>query len=195
MNLDHTNVKLDQGTGQILVDEFSNTDQKGIYAIGDVIKGGVSLTPVAVRAGRILAERVFNQRSNLKMNYQNIATVIFSHPPTGTLGLSAEAAIEKFGADSVKVYKSEFVNMLYGLVPADGSVHRPKSLFKLVTHLEGDGVERVVGVHGIGQGIDEIMQTASVALNMGTTKQDFDNTVAIHPTASEEFVLMDNKFI
>ena len=135
-----------------------------------MIKGGVSLTPVAVRAGRILSERLFNNRPNLKMEYQNVATVIFSHPPIGTVGLSADKAIETFSEEKVRVYTSEFVNMHYGLVPADGSVHRSKSLFKLVTHIESDGTERMVGVHGIGRGIDEMMQLASVALNMNATK-------------------------
>lgn len=81
--------------------------------------------------------------------------------------------------------------MHYSLMPVGGTAHRPQSLFKLVTNKESDGTERVVGVHGIGRGIDEMMQGVSVALNMGATKQDFDNSVAIHPTGSEEFVLMD----
>ena len=140
-----------------------------MYAIGDVTKG-VSLTPVAVRAGRILSERLFNNRPTLKMNYENVATVVFTHPPLGTVGLSEKDAKERFGEESVKVYKSQFVNMHYGLVPPDGSVHRPQSYFKLVTHFESDGTERVVGAHGMGRGIDEIMQGISVALNMGATK-------------------------
>ena len=84
--------------------------------------------------------------------------------------------------------------MYYSLMPADGTAHRPQSFFKLVTHFESDGTERVVGAHGMGRGIDEMMQGISVALSMGATKQDFDNSVAIHPTASEEFVLMDTKY-
>ena len=103
------------------------------------------------------------------MDYKNVATVIFSHPPIGTVGLSAAKATQQFGEDKVKVYKSEFVNMLYGLVPASDH-HRPKSLFTIVTYIEDDGTERVVGVHGIGRGIDEMMQMASVALNMKATK-------------------------
>ena len=159
-----------------------------------MIKDAVSLTPVAVRAGRILSERLFNNRPTLKMNYDNVATVVFSHPPLGTVGLSESKAKAKFGEDKVKVYTSKFVNMYYGLVPNDGSVHRPQSYFKLVTNIESDGTERVIGAHGMGKGIDEMMQTISVALNMGATKQDFDNSVAIHPTASEEWVLMDTKY-
>ena len=90
------------------------------------------------------------------MDYNNVATVIFSHPPIGAVGQTEQVATEKYGKDKVKVYKSEFINMMYGLVPVEGH-HRPKSLFTIVCHIEDDGTERVVGVHGIGRGIDEIM--------------------------------------
>lgn len=102
------------------------------------------------------------------MNYENVATVVFSHPTLGTVGLSAESAIKKFGEDTVRVYKSQFVNMHYSMMPVEG--HRPQSCFKVVTHIESDGTERVVGAHGMGKGIDEMMQGVSVALNMGATK-------------------------
>ena len=92
-------------SGHIKIDEFSNTTQKGVYAIGDVVKK-ISLTPVAVRAGRILSERLFNNRPTLKMNYENVATVVFSHPPLGTVGLSGEDAVKKYGEEKVKVYTS-----------------------------------------------------------------------------------------
>ena len=140
-----------------------------MYAVGDVIKGGVSLTPVAVRSGRILSERLFNNRPTLKMNYDNVATVVFSHPPIGSIGLSAENAIKEYGEESVKVYNSKFANMFYGLIPPEGN-HRPQSMFKLVTRIENSGTERVVGAHGLGRGIDEMMQGISVAMNMGATK-------------------------
>jgi glutathione reductase (NADPH) len=123
-----------------------------------------------------------------------VATVIFSHPPIGVIGLNTAEAEAKFGKDSVETYKSEFGNMFYGLTPNDCGEHKPKSLFKLVCHKEADGKERVIGVHGVGRGIDEMMQAVSVAMNMGATKQDFDNSIAIHPTASEELVLMNTKY-
>ena len=123
MGLENTKVELDKRSGHIVVDEFSNTAQSGVYALGDVIKGGVSLTPVAVRAGRILSERLFNNRPTLKMNYNNVATVVFSHPPLGSIGLSAKDAITKHGESNVNVYTSQFGNMFYGLMPVDS--HRP----------------------------------------------------------------------
>ena len=100
----------------IKVDEFQNTTVAGVYAIGDVTNQ-VTLTPVAIRAGRVLVERIFNNRPELKTNYENIATVIFSHPPIGNCGLSAEEATTKHGEENVKVFKASFTNMFYS--PAD----------------------------------------------------------------------------
>jgi glutathione reductase (NADPH) len=161
-----------------------------------------ALTPVAVRSGRILSERLFNGKENLKCDYEHIPTVIFSHPPIGTVGLSEELAIKEYGADNISSYKSEFTNMFYSLMePNSKNPERPKSLFKLICHKEkAVGTqkivsEKVVGVHTIGRAADEMMQACAIAVKMGATKQDFDNTVAIHPTASEELVLMDTKYV
>lgn len=178
--------------GAIVVDEFSNTNIAGIYALGDVIDK-VNLTPVAIRAGRILSERLFNDRPTLKMDYNNISTVIFSHPPIGTVGMNQSDAERAFGAENVVCHKSRFINMFYSPCPSQDM--KVPSLFKLICHKQESGDEKVVGVHGIGMGIDEMMQGISVAVTMGATKQDFDNSVAIHPTASEEFVTMDSKFV
>lgn len=123
----------------------------------------------------------------------NIPTVIFSHPPIGCVGYNEEGANKKFGKDNVKVYKSDFTNMFYSLTTDDHE--RLSTMYKVICHIEPDGTERVVGVHGIGRGIDEMMQSIAVCVNMKATKQDFDNTVAIHPTASEELVLMNPNLI
>ena len=122
----------------------------------------------------------------------NVASVIFSHPPIGAVGLSEDDAIQKWGASNIKVYKSQFVNMFFS--PCDQD-KKQGSLFKLIVHVEPDSTERVVGAFAIGRGVDEMMQGISIAITMGATKQDFDNSVAIHPTASEEWVLMDSNFI
>lgn len=177
--------------GAIKVDDHHNTTVPGIYAIGDVISRP-QLTPVAIRAGRILSERLFNNRTDLKMNYENIATAIFSHPPIGLVGLTESQAVERYGTEKVKVYRSKFTNMFYSLAKEDKK--KLSTLFKLICLIREDGQEQIVGCHCIGRGADEMLQLVSVALNMGATKRDFDNTVAIHPTASEEFVLMDPKF-
>lgn len=180
LNLGVTGVKTNE-KGYIDVDKFQNTNVKGIYAVGDNT-GAVELTPVAVAAGRRLSERLFNNKPDEHLDYSNIATVVFSHPPIGTIGLTEPEAIEKFGADNVKVYKSSFTAM-YSAV----TQHRQPCRMKLVC---AGKEEKIVGLHGIGFGMDEILQGFAVAVKMGATKKDFDNTVAIHPTAAEEFVTM-----
>ncbi|WP_297196889.1 glutathione-disulfide reductase [uncultured Pluralibacter sp.] len=169
-------------SGHIVVDKFQNTSVPGIYAVGDNITGAVELTPVAVAAGRRLSERLFNNKPDEHLDYSNIPTVVFSHPPIGTVGLSEPAAREQYGDDAVKVYKSSFTAM-YTAVTA----HRQPCRMKLVCV---GPEEKIVGIHGIGYGMDEMLQGFAVALKMGATKKDFDNTVAIHPTGSEEFVTM-----
>lgn len=189
MQLQNAGVKIERNA--VVVDEYQNTSVPGIYAIGDATNQ-VNLTPVAIRQGRLVAERIFNNKPDLKMKYDSIPSVIFSHPPTGMIGITEEQARKKYGSDHVKVYKSRFVNMFYSPGHDDKKL---KSIFKLICHVESDGTERIVGVFGHGKGVDEMIQGLSIAFNMGATKQDFDNSVAIHPTASEEWVLMDAKFL
>ncbi|HBO37232.1 MAG TPA: glutathione-disulfide reductase [Pasteurellaceae bacterium] len=168
--------------GFIKVDKYQNTNIKGIYAVGDIIEGGIELTPVAVAAGRRLSERLFNGKPNEHLDYNLVPTVVFSHPPIGTIGLTEPKAIEQYGAENVKVYKSAFTPM-YSAV----TQHRQPCRMKLVCIGKE---EKIVGLHGIGFGVDEMIQGFAVAIKMGATKADFDNTVAIHPTGSEEFVTM-----
>ncbi|MEO0972167.1 MAG: glutathione-disulfide reductase [Pseudomonadota bacterium] len=167
--------------GVILTDAYQNTNVEGIYAIGDVT-GRVELTPVAIAAGRRLADRLFGGMTERKLDYENIATVVFSHPPIGTVGLTEVEAHARCGEENVKVYQAVFTPMFNHLTQT-----KPKTAMKLVTVGEE---ERVVGVHVIGPGADEMMQGFAVAVRMGATKRDFDDTVAIHPTASEELVTM-----
>lgn len=166
--------------GFVLVDDFQNTGAEHIYAVGDVT-GRVSLTPVAIAAGRRLADRLFDNQPDRHLNYNNIATVVFSHPPIGTVGLTEAEARAEYG-DIVKVYHSAFVPMYYAVLESEG-----RAAMKLITAGEH---EKVVGIHVIGDGADEMMQGFSVAISMGATKEDFDNTVAIHPTSAEELVTM-----
>ncbi len=166
--------------GYIPVDGYQNTNVAGIYAVGDNI-GKVELTPVAVAAGRRLSERLFNNKPDEHLNYDNVATVVFSHPPIGTVGLTEQAAREQYG-DEVKVYTSQFTAMYSALTS-----HRQPSRMKLVTV---GAEEKIAGIHVIGHGADEMLQGFAVALKMGATKADFDNTLAIHPTSAEEFVTM-----
>ena len=178
--LEKTGVKLTE-KGTIYSDEFENTSVPGIYALGDVT-GKLDLTPVAVKAGRQLSERLFNNKADAKLDYTDVATVVFSHPVIGSVGLTEEKAIAKYGAENIKVYKSSFTPMYTAL-----GDNRQPSTMKLVTLGED---EKIIGLHGIGYGVDEMIQGFSVAIKMGATKADFDHTVAIHPTGSEEFVTM-----
>ncbi len=180
LNLEAAGVGLTK-SGHIAVNEYQETTVEGIYALGDVT-GQKELTPVAIKAGRLLAERLFNGQSQAKMDYSLIPTVVFSHPAIGTVGLTEEQAIAQFGADQIKVYTSSFTSMYTAM-----DQHRQLAKFKLVTL---GPEETVVGLHGIGYGVDEMIQGFSVAIKMGARKADFDATVAIHPTGSEEFVLM-----
>ena len=179
LGLENTEVKLDE-RGFVQVDKFQNTTAKGIYAVGDVI-GKIDLTPVAIAAGRRLSERLFNGQTELFLDYDLVPTVVFTHPPIATIGLTEEAAIEKYG-DQIKVYRSRFTPMYFAL-----NDYRQKCEMKLVCLGKE---EKIIGLHGIGIGVDEMLQGFAVAIKMGATKADFDNTVAIHPTGSEEFVTM-----
>ena len=163
------------------MDEYQNTVVPGIYALGDVT-GEKELTPVAIKAGRTLSERLFNGKTDAKMDYATIPTVIFSHPAIGTVGLTQEEAEKQYGKEAIKVYTSSFASM-YSAV----TQHRQLAKFKLIT---AGPEETVVGLHGVGYGVDEMIQGFAVAIKMGATKADFDATVAIHPTGSEEFVTM-----
>ena len=180
LELSLAGVQTDSG-GYVVVDGYQNTSTDGIYAVGDVT-GQAQLTPVAIAAGRRLADRVFNDQHERRLSYENIPTVVFSHPPVGTVGLSEAEARERYGYEAVRVYSSEFVPMYHALTEA-----KPKSAMKLVT--VGDD-ERVVGCHVIGDGADEMLQGFAVAVSMGAAKSDLDDTVAIHPTSAEELVTM-----
>jgi glutathione reductase (NADPH) len=180
LNLDAANVKLTK-QGFIQVDEFQNTTQSNVYALGDVC-GRALLTPVAIAAGRRLSERLFNNQPDLKLDYNDIPTVVFSHPPIGTVGLTEEEAEKKYGKEKLKIYHSKFTNMYHSMTE-----RKTLTVMKLITVLPD---QKIVGLHSIGIGSDEMLQGFAVAIKMGATKADFDNTVAIHPTASEEFVTM-----
>jgi glutathione reductase (NADPH) len=166
--------------GFIPVDKYQQTNVEHIFAIGDVT-GAQALTPVAIAAGRRLADRIYGGMTGRHLDYRLVPTVIFSHPPMGTVGLTEEEARREFG-DDVKVYTSGFTAMYYAL-----GDKKQRSVMKLITAGEE---ERIVGAHVIGDGADEMMQGFAVAIRMGATKEDFDDTVAIHPTSAEEFVTM-----
>jgi glutathione reductase (NADPH) len=179
LGLEAAGVRLDS-YGYIETDRYQATNVEGVYAIGDVT-GRAQLTPVAIAAGRRLSDRIFGGQTGRHLNYENIPTVIFSHPPIGTVGLSEAAARLEYG-DDVEVFLSGFVPMYHAMTS-----RKVRAEMKLVT----TGPDRrIVGAHVVGWGADEMLQGFAVAVRMGATKQDFDDTVAIHPTVAEEFVTM-----
>ena len=180
LNLGAIGVEVDP-RGFVQVDDFQNTSVPGIYAVGDVTPRA-QLTPVAIAAGRRLSDRLFNNQPDSRLDYENIPTVIFSHPPVGTVGLSEAEALERYGGSEIRVYQNMFVDMRFAI-----GEHKPRTLVKLI--VQGSN-EKVVGCHVVGHAADEMIQGFAVALKMGATKQDFDRTVAIHPTAAEELVTL-----
>ncbi|HDP89864.1 MAG TPA: glutathione-disulfide reductase [Thioalkalivibrio sp.] len=179
IGLDRAGVIRD-GHGFVPVDGFQNTNVAGIYALGD-ITGRAPLTPVAIAAGRRLADRLFGGKPERRLDYENIPSVVFSHPPIGTVGLTEDEARELHG-EGVKIYQTRFTPMYHALTE-----RKVKTAMKLVTV---GAREKVVGCHIIGPGADEMLQGFAVAIRMGATKQDLDDTVALHPTSAEELVTM-----
>lgn len=177
LQLEHTGLRVENGF--IPSDDFENTNVAGLYALGDV-SGKVQLTPVAIAAGQKLAHRLFGGQAESRLDYDNIPTVMFTHPPFGMIGLNEQQAKKVYG--EYKVYKTQFNSMFYGLTD-----HKVPTFMKLIVVGEN---ERIVGLHAVGRGVDEMMQGFGVAIKMGATKKDFDRTVAIHPTASEELVTL-----
>ncbi len=179
LGLENAGVEMDQ-RGFVPVDKFQQTNVANIFALGDMT-GAAALTPVAIAAGRRMADRLYGGMSGRHLDYKLIPTVVFSHPPIGTIGMTEDEARAEFG-DDVKIYTSGFVSMYYAL-----GDNKQRSVMKLVTT---GAEERIVGCHIIGDGADEMLQGFAVAIRMGATKSDFDDTVAIHPTSSEELVTM-----
>ncbi|WP_119328821.1 glutathione-disulfide reductase [Cysteiniphilum halobium] len=180
LGLENAGVKLNDN-GTIIVDEYQTTTVPHIFALGDAT-GAAQLTPVAIAAGRRLSRRLFNGENKLKLDTHLIPTVVFSHPAIGTVGLSEKEANKKYGKDNIKIYQSKFTPLFAAI-----SGFRLPTVMKLIVA----GVdEKVVGCHLIGLDADEILQGFAVAIQMGATKQDLDNTIAIHPTSAEELVTM-----
>jgi len=179
LGLEAAGVEMDEA-GFVPTDTFQATNVENVFALGDVT-GREALTPVAIAAGRRLADRLYGGMDGRHLDYQDIATVVFSHPPIGTIGLTEAEARAQYG-DDMKIYTSGFTPMFYAL-----GDKKQRSVMKLIT---AGAEEKVVGCHVIGDGADEMMQGFAVAVRMGATKKDFDDTVAIHPTSAEEFVTM-----
>ena len=166
--------------GHIAIDDYQDTNVPGIHAIGDVT-GQIQLTPVAIAAGRRLADRLFGNQPGSRLDLENVPTVIFSHPPAASVGISEEAARSQHG-DAIKVYTHHFTPLLHAM-----TAEKSRTAIKLVTL---GFEEKIIGCHIVGLHADEMLQGFAVAIRMGACKKDFDNTIAIHPTSAEELVLL-----
>jgi glutathione reductase (NADPH) len=166
---------------------MSFTNQPNVYALGDVC-GFWELTPVAIAAGRRLSDNLFGgpEHVSARIDYEKIPTVIFSHPPVGTIGMSEKEAHQQY-PDDVKCYTSSFVNLHYSMMDVEPS-EKPRSHIKMVCRKSTN--EEVIGLHVVGMGADEMLHGFGVAMKMGATKSDFDSSIAIHPTAAEEVVTL-----
>ncbi|KAH6646728.1 glutathione reductase [Truncatella angustata] len=184
LGLDKAGVKQDE-KGHIVADDYQNTNVENIYALGDVC-GKAELTPVAIAAGRRLAERLFGpeQYRTARLDYSNIPSVVFSHPEVGSIGLTEPQAEEQYGKENLKVYSTSFTAMYYTLMEPED---KPPTKYKLIC---AGPEEKVVGLHIMGLGSGEMLQGFGVAMKMGATKKDFDSCVAIHPTSAEELVTL-----
>ncbi len=177
LGLESTGVEVKEGA--IAVNEFSQTAEPHIYAVGDCTDR-INLTPVAIQEGRCLADSVFGGQSKL-MSYEYVPSAVFTTPEAATVGMTEAEARAQYG-DAVKVYRSQFRPMYYVL---PGKTE--KTLMKLIVNTETD---QVLGAHMVGDDAAEIIQGVAIALKAGATKADFDATVGIHPSAAEEFVTM-----
>lgn len=180
IGLDAAGVKLN-ASGAIAVDKASRSNVPSIYAIGDVTNR-LALTPVAIREGHAVADTLFGSNP-WHLDHANVPSAVFSEPEIGTVGLSETAA--KAAGKALEIYRTRFKPMKATLSGRDTAM-----LMKLVVE---QGTEKVLGVHIVGEGAAEMVQLAAIAVKMGATKRDFDNTVALHPTAAEELVTLRNK--
>ncbi|CAN5134284.1 glutathione-disulfide reductase [soil metagenome] len=179
LGADAAGVRLD-AMGCVATDRWQNTSVENVYAIGDVT-GRLALTPVAIAAGRRLMDRLYGGCEDRHLDYRCVPTVIFTHPPIGSVGLTEQEAVDGHGS-AVETYVSRFVPLYHALTD-----EKPETAMKLVTL---GPEETIIGCHIIGPGADEMLQGFAVAVRMGARKSDFDETVAIHPTSAEELVTM-----
>jgi len=181
LGLDKAGVELN-GAGAVAVDAYSRTNVENIYAVGDVTDR-LALTPIAIREGAAFAETVFNDNPT-EVDHATVATAVFSQPELGTVGLTEAEARERHG--EIDIYKSSFRPMKHTLSGRD-----EKMMMKVIVDAATD---KVVGCHIMGPDAGEMAQVLGIAVKMGATKKDFDDTVAVHPTAAEELVTMREKW-
>uniref|UniRef100_A0A8C9DKK3 Thioredoxin reductase 1, cytoplasmic n=1 Tax=Prolemur simus TaxID=1328070 RepID=A0A8C9DKK3_PROSS len=183
IGLETVGVKINEKTGKIPVTDEEQTNVPYIYAIGDVLEDKLELTPVAIQAGRLLAQRLY-AGSTVKCDYENVPTTVFTPLEYGACGLSEEKAVEKFGEENIEVYHSYFWPLEWTVPSRDNN----KCYAKIVCNTKDN--ERVVGFHVLGPNAGEVTQGFAAALKCGLTKKQLDNTIGIHPVCAEVFTTL-----
>ncbi|MCC6473075.1 MAG: glutathione-disulfide reductase [Burkholderiales bacterium] len=181
LGLENAGVRLD-AQGGVVVDPYGRSNVSHIFAVGDVTNR-IALTPVAIREGQVVATTLFGGGHAVPVDHESVPSAVFSQPPVGTVGLSEEDAVERFG--EVDIYQAEFRPLKHTLTGRE-----ERTLMKLVVE---PGTQRVLGAHMVGADAPEVIQGIAISVKAGLTKQQFDATVGIHPTAAEEFVTMRAK--
>ncbi|XP_017395950.2 thioredoxin reductase 1, cytoplasmic isoform X2 [Cebus imitator] len=183
IGLETVGVKINEKTGKIPVTDEEQTNVPYIYAIGDILEGKVELTPVAIQAGRLLAQRLY-AGSTVKCDYENVPTTVFTPLEYGACGLSEEKAVEKFGEENIEVYHSYFWPLEWTIPSRDNN----KCYAKIICNIKDN--ERVVGFHVLGPNAGEVTQGFAAALKCGLTKKQLDSTIGIHPVCAEVFTTL-----
>ena len=195
VNLEAAGVELNPKTGKVLVDEYDQTTAKNIYAIGDAVDTRQELTPVAIKSGERLADRLFGGRPEFKMDYNEVPTTVFTPLEYGCVGMSEELAIETHGEENLEVYHSYLrplewkTNQEFHDIKKGVEHREDNSCFLKMVTLKHEN-ERVIGLHYVGPNAGELMQGFALAVKLKATKADFDDTVGIHPTVAEEFTVL-----
>ncbi|VDO34799.1 unnamed protein product [Haemonchus placei] len=182
LNLAGAEVKVDNSSGKIIVGKDDQTSAEDVYAIGDVVQGRPELTPTAIRAGQLLARRIF-AGANQTMNYDNVPTTVFTPLELGTVGLTEEEAIRKFGSENIEVFHSHFTPFEYVIPQDPSSAHCYAKVICL-----RNPPRKILGMHIVSPNAAEIIQGYAVAFNAGITFEQLTDTIAIHPCSSEEFI-------
>jgi glutathione reductase (NADPH) len=183
LGLEEVGVKLDDDGG-VVVDEYGRTSVPSVFAVGDVTNR-IALTPVAIREGQAVATTLFGGGEPVRVDHRDVPSAVFSQPPVGTVGMTESQALEVCA--ELEIYKTDFRPMKATLSGRD-----ERTMMKLVVDAQ---TKRVLGAHMVGGDAPEIIQGIGIAVKAGLTKQQFDATVGIHPTAAEELVTLRDKRI
>ena len=179
LDLDNAGVEVSD-KGAVVVDEYSRTNQTNIFAVGDCTSR-IPLTPVARSEGKAVAKTIFG-KGKAKLDYNYVPSAVFARPEAASVGMSETKARERFG-DAIQIYRTEFEPLFESM-----TARKNKAMMKIVT----DSKHQILGAHMVGENAADIIQSLAVAIKKGITKQELDDTIGIHPTTGEEFLMLED---